>query len=172
MTPAKAIPELLRWFTQHRLDHGVRFYMQDEWRRRKERYGNDADFTMTAEGDFNHLYNYPQSTEDDAIIREFQKTVSRLGYHVEQGYAWSWHFHHVGATVTKINPLWAGLARRANEVARLSWKKGAPKLTANSSRETLLAWMAWNDPNSFWDEDPDLSMGDLWEGIAQYIEDS
>jgi hypothetical protein len=68
-----------------------------------------------------------------------------------------------------VNPRWSAIARKANEIGRLSRKKGAPKLTALSDREALLHWMSWNDPNSFWEEYPDLSLEELWDGMAKYV---
>jgi hypothetical protein len=40
-----------------------------------------------------------------------------------------------------------GIADEANEEASLSRRAGAPRLDADSSRETLLRWLKWNDPN-------------------------
>jgi hypothetical protein len=39
------------------------------------------------------------------------------------------------------------LARRANEVARLSSRPGAPLLTHESTGPEVVAWLRWNDPN-------------------------
>ena len=39
------------------------------------------------------------------------------------------------------------VAIRANEAGRGSRRRGAPILSVRSSRETILDWLQWNDPN-------------------------
>lgn len=41
----------------------------------------------------------------------------------------------------------AKLAKAANEAAALSRSAGAPVLSASSSREVVIRWLQWNDPN-------------------------
>lgn len=39
------------------------------------------------------------------------------------------------------------MAAQANKLAAQSRSPGAPRLTADSTREALIAWLQWNDPN-------------------------
>lgn len=69
----------------------------------------------------------------------------------------------------------AQLVAKANEGGRLSRVPGAPHLTPESSRETLIAWLAWNDPNgSHTDEDAiadgiePYDLDSAWETLASF----
>jgi len=85
--------EIGMWLKARDLDHGVRIYTQEEWKRRGEKYGNDAVLTMTAEGTFNHIMNYPESRADFKIINDFVALLAKLGFWSEQGYSWTWHLY-------------------------------------------------------------------------------
>lgn len=166
---------ILDWLKRRDLDHGVSFYTPEQWAARGEPYGDDALFTLAAEGAFNHLMNYPESREDDLLIAEFNGLLRRLGLRYEQGFAWSFHFHRdERATVepTRNRAERDRLARKANEVARGTRVRGWPTLTGDSGPNELLAWMLTNDPNSTWDtafEDGDVDENDLWDGLERYI---
>ncbi len=41
----------------------------------------------------------------------------------------------------------AKIAALANEAGEGSRRGGRPRLTADSDRETVIAWLQWNDPN-------------------------
>ena len=62
------------------------------------------------------------------------------------------------------------LAVEANELASHSRRVGAPRLTAASSFETLLEWLAWADPNGEWSNEEvteyELNIDDLWDNVA------
>jgi hypothetical protein len=40
----------------------------------------------------------------------------------------------------------------ANVAGSTSRRSGAPTLALDSSRDTLVAWLKWNDPNGDWDK--------------------
>lgn len=48
------------------------------------------------------------------------------------------------------------VAACANEISYSSRRRGAPKISIDSSRETIIDWLTWNDPNGdYYDpEDP------------------
>lgn len=81
---------------------------------------------------------------------------------------------HEGRPIDK-----ARLCRIANEVGRTARYRGAPVLSPDSARETLIAWMQWNDPNGVHtDELAELegfdpyTLESAWEAFAAMIEDS
>ena len=65
----------------------------------------------------------------------------------------------------------------ANESARTSTNLGAPVLTATSSREDLIRWLAWNDRNGCYTDsdcsaegmDP-LTTREAWDLVASAVE--
>jgi len=69
------------------------------------------------------------------------------------------------------------IADRANEAASLSRRGGAPTLEETSTRETLIAWLQWCDPNgSHTDElaakeeaDP-YTLATAWDAIAEMLD--
>lgn len=71
----------------------------------------------------------------------------------------------------------ANIAHDANEVAMSSRRPGAPSLSDESTREQLIAWLSWNDPNgSYTDEalavedyEPMTTEG-AWEAISDVVE--
>lgn len=81
------------WLENYELSRGVRVYTQQEWIKRGERYGNDAVVTITAEGTFNHIMNYPESREDIRLIEKFKSFLDHLGLWSEQGFSWTWHLY-------------------------------------------------------------------------------
>lgn len=85
--------EILRWLKEKDLAYGVTLYSQDDWKKRGEKYGNDAVLTLTAEGTFNHIMNYPESKADFRIVDQFNELLDRLGLWGEQGYSWTWHLY-------------------------------------------------------------------------------
>jgi hypothetical protein len=46
----------------------------------------------------------------------------------------------------------AQIAARANAEAKLCRYGGAPTLSADSPRESVVAWLQWNDPNGSHDD--------------------
>jgi hypothetical protein len=68
----------------------------------------------------------------------------------------------------------AALVVLANESSRLSRRGGAPRLTPESSRETLLAWLQWNDRNGVYldhlaiaDGAEPMSLDEAWTAISE-----
>jgi hypothetical protein len=81
------------------------------------------------------------------------------------------------ANTTEAEAALSVLAERANEAASLSRRAGAPRLTAESTRETLIAWLQWNDPNgSYTDELADIEGFDpmdlptAWDALREMVE--
>ena len=79
-----------------------------------------------------------------------------------------------------LREVWAVLARAANAAGRLSRRPGAPVLSAESPRETLIAWLQWNDGNGdfdnpvVWREGPEGLLDEGWwvsapEGHRQWF---
>jgi hypothetical protein len=70
------------------------------------------------------------------------------------------------------------VAREANEIADLSrYGSAAPRLTPESTRETLIAWLMWCDPNgshtdalAAGDDVPAHTVTTAWEAIAEMID--
>lgn len=52
-------------------------------------YGVDKWVSMSFEGPFNHMINYPQCKRDDRIVNKFEKLLNSMGGYSELGYAWS-----------------------------------------------------------------------------------
>lgn len=52
-------------------------------------YGVDEWVSMSFEGPFNHMINYPQCSRDDRIVNEFEELLNSMGGFSELGYAWS-----------------------------------------------------------------------------------
>ena len=82
---------------------------------------------------------------------------------------------HAGVTtaVPSMHEVRSVLANAANAAGRLSRRAGAPVLDADSSRETLIAWLSWNDPNgAYTDEacvregEPPLTLEGAWDQLA------
>jgi hypothetical protein len=72
----------------------------------------------------------------------------------------------------------AAVAVKANDAGRLSRQRGAPRLTADSPRHTLLRWLEWNDPNGSYSDEagaiegaPPLTVDAAWELIADQLSD-
>jgi hypothetical protein len=175
---------VLAWLKSHDLAFGVSIHSPEEWAAQGAPYGENAIFTLTAEGPFNHLMNYPETEADDQLIRAFKKFLDRRGLWYEQGYAWSFHFYwtevrHQSYGFSKLKPPPQlverdRLARRANEAAKDSRVKGWPTLTWSSSPDELIHWMTLNDRNSSWAEafeDEEITEEDLWDGLAQYLDE-
>ena len=67
----------------------------------------------------------------------------------------------------------------ANEAGRSSRRSGAPRLHVDSSRQTLIRWLCWNDPNGCYtdeataveDIDP-TTLETAWELIIEQTEAS
>lgn len=73
----------------------------------------------------------------------------------------------------------AAVADAANDVGRLSRHGGAPRLTVESSRETLTHWLQWCDPNgshtdarAIADDCDAHDVDGAWEAIAAMVRDS
>jgi hypothetical protein len=69
------------------------------------------------------------------------------------------------------------VASAASLASRESRRAGGPALTPSSSRESLIEWLAWNDPNgSYRDEDAlvedrdPLTSEEAWELVAAAID--
>jgi hypothetical protein len=72
----------------------VHIYSVDEWRKRRESYGNRAILTMTFEGELYHVLN--GSVKDHDKMRGQLDTISKKhGVFMELGFAWSGHFYPV-----------------------------------------------------------------------------
>jgi len=166
------------WLKRHHLFHSMTFYTRDEWLARGEPHGNNALFTITAEGPFYHLMNYPESRAQFRLIDDFNLLLKKRGLYYEQGFAWSFHFYPRGG-LPKFDAERDQIAKRANDLAdeleRGGGSRGYPKLAWNSDPDTLIRWMSVLDPNSTWDtayEDEEVSESDLWDGIDQYLKDT
>lgn len=62
----------------------------EEWIARGETMGGGSRLHLTSEGALNTLVNYGwELGEYTEILDDF---VHSLGWHMEQGYSWSWHF--------------------------------------------------------------------------------
>lgn len=71
----------------------------------------------------------------------------------------------------------ADIAAWANVVGLKSRRSGAPSLSADSSRETLLRWLQWNDPDGAYTDDaresdasidgPPNTLEEAWEMLDQ-----
>jgi len=81
------------WLVKRKLTYDTHLYTPEKWRARGEKYGNDALFTITTEGELNHILNYPESKHDFKVIDDFSKFLKKLGVYYEQGHAWSLHFY-------------------------------------------------------------------------------
>lgn len=75
-------------------------------------------------------------------------------------------------TTTESNR--AEIARRANAGGMLSSNRGAPFVTVDSTRETLIAWLGWNDRNGTYSDDDcrregmtPLTLTEAWALLAE-----
>jgi hypothetical protein len=85
--------EIVKWMESKDLYHDVHVYTQEEWQKRGEKFGNTGILTITAEGPFYQVMNYPESKADVRLIDEFNAFMDKLGFWTEQGYAWTWHLY-------------------------------------------------------------------------------
>ena len=85
-----------------------------------------------------------------------------------------------GGSRRRNGPSKARVIAAVNEAGRLSRRGGAPMLSTGSSREVILRWLQWNDPNGvyvdscaeFRNGDMDLIDEDLaWELLTQAVEE-
>lgn len=85
--------ELEHWLCRNELFTDSKIWMKEQWQKRNEKYGNDSDLTLTAEGggSLNRVFNYGIGV-DQPIRAEFERFVKAGGYTYEQGYSWTWHF--------------------------------------------------------------------------------
>lgn len=67
----------------------------------------------------------------------------------------------------------------ANVEAATSRRPGAPRIYPNSSRETLLRWLVWCDPNGEWsrhlagdlrEEDEPIDLEQAWAEFCSMVE--
>jgi len=66
------------------------FYSQEDWAKRKERFGNQAEVSITTEGELNLILTYgtyPHARDS------FYELIEKLGYWFELGYSWSIHLY-------------------------------------------------------------------------------
>lgn len=69
-------------------------YDLQQWQAREEVCGNQADYTLAAEGSLHHILNgYLEPEEGDLTYEELNKLAEEHGYTLVQGYSWSWHFY-------------------------------------------------------------------------------
>lgn len=164
MSTRERMNAIMRWLEGRDLAYGVSLYTQEEWRKRKEPFGDDAVITLTAEGPFNHEMNYG----DGKVYEAFTKFAKGLGLHMEQGFSWSWHLHEdPEANVVRPNPRRAKIARQANEAVRGA-RRVFQNLSAASSPEKLVDWLMTNDLNASWREaydDGEIGEEDLWDAV-------
>jgi hypothetical protein len=73
----------------------------------------------------------------------------------------------------------AELVTAANALARESRRGGAPRLRIDASRETVIDWLQWNDPNGSHRDDLAIREGadpyDLagaWQALEQAVYDN
>ena len=68
----------------------------------------------------------------------------------------------------------ASVARAANDLAAQSHARGAPGLSPDATRETLIAWLQWEDGNGAWSDadsrregmDP-ITVDVAWHAVAR-----
>jgi hypothetical protein len=74
------------------LDYDAHVYTQAEWRKRGEKYGNEAPISITTEGELNGILNGEFSgKEAERAIKEFDKFLKSRGLYWDLGYSWSVH---------------------------------------------------------------------------------
>ena len=72
----------------------------------------------------------------------------------------------------------AEIAQRANTISRLSTRRYAGRLTEQSTRDDLIAWLCWADRNGIWTDaecvaeqmDP-MTTDDAWDHVRRMSED-
>jgi ubiquitin-protein ligase len=77
----------------HDLDFDARVHTQEEWRRRGEKYGNDAVVTITTEGPLGRLLNYGDWPGSEEEIEDWSRFIVSMGLYWDLGYAWSVHLY-------------------------------------------------------------------------------
>jgi hypothetical protein len=80
---------------------------------------------------------------------------------------------------TGIDDAREDVALRANVIGKASRRPGAPTLSAESSRETLLAWLQWCDPNGCHVDElatadgfEPMTIDEAWEQVTTLLEDA
>lgn len=83
--------EIVKWAVRHGLYHDVWFYSTRDWADRKESVGNQALFTMTAEGALMDVIY--RGIGEQELRDQFDAMVDATGLYYEFGYCWSVHFY-------------------------------------------------------------------------------
>lgn len=81
------------YLARNKLSHDSHVYTQEEWVKRGEKYGNDAQVTIATEGPLYALLNqgdWPGATFE---IERFNGFLAQLGLYWDLGYAWSVHLY-------------------------------------------------------------------------------
>jgi hypothetical protein len=67
-------------------------YTREEWRARREEYGNEAVCTLVIDGSPLHdCFNY--GSYGWGTLERFQAMLAKLGYYMELGYSWTVHIY-------------------------------------------------------------------------------
>lgn len=147
----------------------------------KARFRDDLTDLARAEMERGRTYRRPRSAVD--------RVVEWTGYSGELGklldwmeqvpgltrYAEIWPDH--GASEGGENAERVALAHAANQASSSFRRGGAPRLTATSSREDVIRWLQWNDPNGAHtdslaqaeDIDP-YTADEAWDALAQMLQ--
>lgn len=85
--------QVMDWLKKNKLAMDAHVYSQEEWRDRGEKWWEGTVAVIAAEGAFNHLMNYPETKEAQALVEEFRNFLDSLDLWAEQGYSWTWHLY-------------------------------------------------------------------------------
>lgn len=86
----KAIEQYLK---AHDLSHDSHVYTREKWRERNEKYGNEAELTITTEGPLYALLNRGDWETAAEELDDFNRFLDSLGLWYELGYAWTVHLY-------------------------------------------------------------------------------
>ena len=95
---AEAAQEIWKWILANELEYDAKLYSTEEWKKKGERWGNNALFTIVTEGPHYELVNsYMDSSSERKLTSQLDKLMKKLGIYYELGFAWSMHFYSVEA---------------------------------------------------------------------------
>jgi hypothetical protein len=130
---------LSTWLESVEEDHGVRFWLPDEWKKKGEEFANDAGLVMTSEGGWNYVLDgYTRAPE---LVREWNRLIESAGWTSSSETNWCWSFY----PATRKNPRRNSdedlrrLAREAGEGDLLAAERLAAALKRKG--EELKVWV-------------------------------
>jgi len=82
---------LLAWLKDNGESHGVRFWSPEEWKKKGERFANDAGLVMTSEGGWNYVLDGEHPAPE--LVSEWDRLIKSAGWSSGSETNWCWSFY-------------------------------------------------------------------------------